>query len=455
MVDMIRKKLKDWNGRYLSTAGKMVLIQSAAQAIPSYLMSCFSFPANTCNQINSLIRNFWWGQRKEERRIHWKAWSFMCKSKKEGCLGFRDLQCFNEAMLAKQCWRLLTNESSLLSKVLKQRTENIRALKDNNLNSPSSSGNEAGLWKWLWYLKIPNKVKVFLWKCVICILPTKGALRRRGVGTNAICARCGLAEETNEHAVRDCGWMEFMWAMSPLHIYLPPLQHRGTLGDWVAQFMKQGDSDGHDLFAMILWSAWAAINKLIFEKQSITHQQCIKLATARLHEHAQVGVMGRTPSTTRIYPQKWIPPEESTVKINSDASIRDGEGTGIGIAIRDHRGQIISTLSKMIPIEYDIAVAEAIACREGLVLAKDWGLRNVIIESDNINLVNRLQKRTEDLTYLGNIIADVIHIFPYFDMVNSSFVKRSGNILAHHLASFSFFFSWFRTKDRGYSGSLG
>jgi hypothetical protein len=34
-------------------------------------------------------------------------------------LGFRDISAFNEALLAKQGWRLMTNPDSLISKVLK------------------------------------------------------------------------------------------------------------------------------------------------------------------------------------------------------------------------------------------------------------------------------------------------------------------------------------------------
>ena len=45
----------------------------------------------------------------------------LCKSKLEGGMGFRNLQAFNLAMLAKQGWRLLSNPQSLIARIYKAR----------------------------------------------------------------------------------------------------------------------------------------------------------------------------------------------------------------------------------------------------------------------------------------------------------------------------------------------
>ncbi|KAL0316171.1 UNVERIFIED_CONTAM: putative mitochondrial protein [Sesamum radiatum] len=53
------------------------------------------------------------------RKVHWIAWDKLCARSVEGGLGFREFRAFNQAMLAKQCWRVFTNPHSLLGRLLK------------------------------------------------------------------------------------------------------------------------------------------------------------------------------------------------------------------------------------------------------------------------------------------------------------------------------------------------
>ncbi|XP_060969523.1 uncharacterized protein LOC133036797 [Cannabis sativa] len=69
--------------------------------------------------VEKEMANFWWGAKDGERKLHWKYWRSLCNSKSIGGLGFRSLKPFNKAMLAKQAWRIQTNQSSFLATLFK------------------------------------------------------------------------------------------------------------------------------------------------------------------------------------------------------------------------------------------------------------------------------------------------------------------------------------------------
>ncbi|GLU14962.1 hypothetical protein SLE2022_314960 [Rubroshorea leprosula] len=87
--------------------------------MPSYAMACFKFSVRICSLINKEIRAFWWGQQEQEKRISWIPWTKMVTSKWHGGLGFKDLEYFDLALLARQAWRLINHPNALWAQVLK------------------------------------------------------------------------------------------------------------------------------------------------------------------------------------------------------------------------------------------------------------------------------------------------------------------------------------------------
>ena len=69
--ERVERKLSGWKEKMLSMGGREVLIKAVAQAIPTYMMSCFQIPKSLCDEMEAMIRKFWWGQRGQESRITW------------------------------------------------------------------------------------------------------------------------------------------------------------------------------------------------------------------------------------------------------------------------------------------------------------------------------------------------------------------------------------------------
>lgn len=99
--DRIRQRDLSWSSRFLSSAGKQVLLKSVLTSLPSYAMSCFKLPTSLCKWIQSVLTRFWWDDKPDKRKISWVSWDKLTLPISAGGLGFRKIEEFNNVLLAK------------------------------------------------------------------------------------------------------------------------------------------------------------------------------------------------------------------------------------------------------------------------------------------------------------------------------------------------------------------
>ncbi|KAF5451861.1 hypothetical protein F2P56_026923 [Juglans regia] len=123
---------------------------------------------NTFREIAVLMASFWWGSQQNERRIQWKSWAKMGTAKSEGGMGFRELQSFNTALLAKQCWRVLNMPFSVAARVLKvkyfKHTDLLKAKLGYGPSKIWSMWGSLGLLKEGLVWRVGNREQVNIWE---------------------------------------------------------------------------------------------------------------------------------------------------------------------------------------------------------------------------------------------------------------------------------------------------
>ena len=86
--EKIKKHLTDYDEKYSSSGAKEVVIKAVVQAMSTYPMSVFKFSDGLCEEIMKLIRDYWWGDETDRKRMHWMSWDKVTRRKGQGGMGF-------------------------------------------------------------------------------------------------------------------------------------------------------------------------------------------------------------------------------------------------------------------------------------------------------------------------------------------------------------------------------
>ncbi|TXG72698.1 hypothetical protein EZV62_001277 [Acer yangbiense] len=131
----------------------------------------------------------------------------------------------------------------------------------------------------------------------------------------------------------------------------------------------------------------------------------------------------------------WSPPIQNPFKINCRAVTNfANRSTGLGIIIRNHSGDILSSCSFFQDSGMDFMSANAVAILKGYQLGKDCGLSFFCVESDTVNVVNLVNFGNHANSGCGNIVSDILDIM--LEMGHSSVLagKKGTNKLTVTLA---------------------
>ncbi|XP_075091548.1 uncharacterized protein LOC142171749 [Nicotiana tabacum] len=233
------KKLARWKSNYISLGGRLVLINSVLDALPTYMLSLFPIPANVDKRLDTLRRNFLWHGNKEKKGLHLVKWKTLTLNKKKGGVGVRNLRMQNKSLLMKWLWRFTREDQALWRKVIKAKYGKEGFWMTKQVNNAYGTS----LWRTirnLWtnfadklQFNVRDGRKTLFWEdnwremihfvgaktavgCTQSAQPTireavltHDNLRRRGM---SICSRCYLCgQETINHLFLHCRVTSQLW----------------------------------------------------------------------------------------------------------------------------------------------------------------------------------------------------------------------------------------------------
>ena len=118
IIEKTEKKLANWKARYISLGGRVTLINSVLDSLPTYVMSLFPMPSNVEERLDKLRRDFLWKGNKEGKGLHLVKWQTAQLHKQSGGLGIRNLGLQNRSLLSKWLWRFNNEEEALWREVI-------------------------------------------------------------------------------------------------------------------------------------------------------------------------------------------------------------------------------------------------------------------------------------------------------------------------------------------------
>lgn len=320
----------------------------------------------------------------------------------------------------------------------------IKKNEQRQVSGPSTSYDTGGnMWKRLWKIKVPQKIKHFLWKICHNSIPVLANLWKKKLVNSALCPLCLKEPKTIEHTLLLCEWTRGVWFGLQIQC-IPDRSRLSTLHEWMAmkfeEFSRTQDFQEFAISSLccVLWSIWKERNSAIFEKKEPNPMTTVLRANLIHSDYFSFWSEDSRGSSSQnppcVFGKDWRPPPKGVLKINTDSSFSLSKNRAhAGIIIRNEEGEVVSGLTKVFPATSPLS-AEALSLREALLFAIAMGIQKAIVESDCLDLIKGCRREIKKGEIFG-LLSDILCIKTQFQQIGFTWTPREGNQVAHHVAS--------------------
>ena len=144
----------------------------------------------------------------------------------------------------------------------------------------SCSNGPDPVWKKLWKINVPPKVREFGWRACWDIIPHGANLYLKGITEFIFCPRCGSVESLL-HLIRDCPWVHNVWLEA---VFSFPDFHISSFRDLLDWIWGSFGSKVVKKFVIICWQIWKSRNDAVFNN-IFTPSLCVGKALEWLKEY--------------------------------------------------------------------------------------------------------------------------------------------------------------------------
>jgi len=285
-------------------------------------------------------------------------------------------------------------------------------------------------WSWIWKLQVPEKKKnkFFIWLAYHDAVPTLSLLHHRHIAISATCGRCGEEEESFMHCVRDSRFSNPIWrkfGFSDTDFYTSICAH-----DWI-----KGNAKGPRaiIFLACLWWIWRHRNQMCFSSNACSPiQLCnnIQNSAAIIQKIFQPAAISS--NSDRLV--RWNSSNCSCYILNVDGScLGTPIQAGFGGLIRRNVGFFLSGFFGFLKDSTCILLAELTTIHNGLRLALEMGLDEVVCYSDSLLSVNIISEDVSKFHTCTVLVQDIKDIFATHNY-NVQHTLREGNHYADFMA---------------------
>lgn len=297
-------------------------------------------------------------------------------------------------------------------------------------------------WKKLWALKLPPKVKIFLWRLGRNCLPVRDNLQKKRISVPLVCGLCNNGMENNWHLFISCRFAQDCWHESKLYDMIESSSlNAESFTELFFMLLSKLKGFEQTKFGMILWNIWRQRNDKVWTDTHKDPSTSVRLAMEFLCDWLRAKQISQEIASADSLDSgysDWYRPPRSFVKCNVDAAFFISEQKiGIGCILRDENGMFLRCRTCIIVGMVSVKEGEAMGLREALSWVQSLGLKKVCFEMDAKVVVDAIKSSGADVSEFGSIVQHCKDLIRYEHEFSISFIRRQANECAHALAKVS------------------